>query len=66
MFHHFDGVLEACAIAGGVAWAGRAERPYLAEGEIATENRKSCVGERIRQRAEQRRLGVASCTVGED
>ncbi len=64
--HYRDGVFQACAIAGGVAWAGGAERPHLAEGEIATENRNTSVGECVCQRAEERRLGVTSCTVGED
>jgi hypothetical protein len=50
----------------GVAGTGRSERSYLAIGQIAAENGESGLGKCISQRAEQRGLGVATCTVSEN
>jgi len=65
-FQGGERVLQAGAVAGGVAGAGRAEGSRLAIGEIAAQDGESGGGESFGEGDEQRGLRVGTGAVGED
>jgi len=61
-----DGILQAGAVAGGVAGAGRAPVSHLPIGQIAAQDGESGGGESLGQGDEQRSLRVRARAMGED
>jgi len=62
---HGNCILQACAVAGAIRRAGRAEGSRLTKGQVAAENRIAGLHESVRQGAKQRCLGIASSPMGE-
>ena len=61
-----NGILQSCPIASCVSRPGRPIMPQLAVRELATQDRESNGSKGLRERDQQRRLGIGPCTVGED
>ena len=61
-----NGILQAGAVAGGVAGAGRPKRSCLTKREIASEDREASFGKRVGQDAKHRGLRISTRAMGQD